>query len=878
MKKILLFCCLLCLFALVSCNSSTPPHTHTYTPTVVPPSCEEEGYTVYICSGCGDQYVDQTVAALGHDYLELGIEDAACNQYQIKRLECSICHQAHEQTLTIKGTIHSYISVVTYPDNVNGGYTTHTCKNCFDSYVDSYTDPVDFSVGLAYTKKALGYYVSGIGTCTDADVIIPAVSEQGYPVIGILEYAFANTNVRSITVSDGVDKILEGAFAYCKTLEAVTLGPNAFLTSYIFANNPALTSLTMSMQKPLAYYFAYSPSPPDGFKGLVQGDGSVTGTYYGAVPLSLREVNLLNSPCDFVLSGCDMLSKITIPADASYIGISAFNNCTGLTEFQIPESVKSIGRYAFSYTSLSSIVIPDSVVITQNDYNIFQFCTELSDVTLPKGLTCIPSGMFSNCTKLTHLDIPEGVTSLGSSVFYLASIETIRLPNGIISIGSHAFSNCTNLKEIVLPQNLQTIEYGTFNNCIALAEITLPLSLQEIEFDAFQGCSSLEEIIIPDSVKTIGHSVFKNCTSLKHVKLPAELDLIASSLFSGCSSLRELSLPNTVTTIDTSAFEESGLLSLSIPASVTVVRGYTFAGCRSLTSVVFEGENTSLASYMFKDATALESLCIPKNVTQIPQGFCYGATSLRSVTFPSGLQIVDLKAFFGCSSLESVTFPATLISIRDQAFKGCSSLVSIDYGGACLTQGACRLANEWFADCTSLTEIKNDGGIPYISPTMYTNTPLERIENHATITYGWLVSVSRTDAPSVYIIPDGVTKIFDYAFRGCTTISEIIIPEGVIFLGTRVFGESEAKSITKITFPDTLTDLAEDTIYFLENLKEVSFGKYMENLPDRFFNKLEIIHFRGTIEEFKAMPWYNPSKLQKITVICTDGTIAPSAL
>lgn len=48
-------------------TTPTPVHTHSYTPTVVPPTCTEGGYTIYTCS-CGDSYRDDETAALGHDW------------------------------------------------------------------------------------------------------------------------------------------------------------------------------------------------------------------------------------------------------------------------------------------------------------------------------------------------------------------------------------------------------------------------------------------------------------------------------------------------------------------------------------------------------------------------------------------------------------------------------------------------------------------------------------------------------------------------------------------------------------------------------------------------------------------------------------------
>ncbi len=644
------------------------PHTHAYTSTVISPSCTEDGYTLYVCSLCGEQYSDQITQALGHDYKET-VEDAFCNQKQQKHFECSVCRYSYTEELETPGTIHSYVSTVTPPDRENEGYTTHTCKNCTDSYVDSYTDPVNFSLGLAYTKKSGGYYVSGMGTCKDTDVIIPAISEQGYKVVGIAGNAFANSNVTSIIASDGVDDIQESAFYNCAALESVTLGKGANPSENIFSKNPVLTKLTMPMKKPIAFYFQYYMTVPQGYKGLEQGDGSFAGTYYGAIPLSLREVNILNSPCVSALSGCDMLTQITIAPNATEIGAFAFRNCTGLTEFTIPDSVRSIGGYAFAATSVSSVTIPENVA-------------------------------------------------------------------------------------------------------------------------------------------RVGVRIFANCKSLK--------------------------------------------------------------------TVAFSSDNNPIESEMFSGASALQSIRIPKNVTEIPFRFCEGATALKTITFNEGLVVIKEEAFLGCTSIQSITFPTTLESIWEKSFKGCTSLQSVDFSGANMSEEASKRGVEWFADCTALSEIKNHDGLIYINASIFNNTPIQVVKNGMTITLGWLVKVSPEELQRVVVVPEGVTKIYDYVFRACKNIEEVILPEGVTFLGLRIFGGSDGSSLVKVSFPDSLTSISGDTICFLPQIEEIVVGTGLQEFDGDYFGNLKTIRFRGTIAEFKKMPWCELSTVQSMTVICTNGTVEPT--
>ena len=495
-KTFFLFCCLICLLMLSSCQEDDAEHTHDYTSTVISPTCTEDGYTLHQCSSCEERYTDQVTPKTGHTYGE-SVRDAYCNQFQKKVFTCSVCKHSYDESLTVKGTLHDYTAVVTYPDRENQGYTTHTCEYCRDSYVDSYTDPVDFSIGLAYTKVTGGYCVSGIGSCTDTEIIVPSVSEQGYRVVGIAQYAFENTNARSITVNDGVSYIESYAFYQCASLESVAIGKNVNVSEDIFFHTPVLAKLTMAMNYPISYYFKHlGDTPPEGYKALKLGDGSISSTYYGAIPYSLREVNLLTSPRMAVLKNCSMLTSITIPSDATSIGASAFAGCTGLTAFTIPETVKSIGNSAFMGTSIISIVIPKSVVFKAEDQSVFSGCKQLREVTILSESTVMPSYMFLNCSSLQALEVPSCVTSLGVSFLANTSIERFTVPIGVTELLSHTFAGCEKLVEIVLPVGMRVIEQSALEGCAALKTVRFGGTVEEAKQMSWFAQIDLDKITV----------------------------------------------------------------------------------------------------------------------------------------------------------------------------------------------------------------------------------------------------------------------------------------------------------------------------------------------------------------------------------------------
>ncbi|MBP5724306.1 MAG: leucine-rich repeat domain-containing protein, partial [Bacteroidales bacterium] len=80
----------------------------------------------------------------------------------------------------------------------------------------------------------------------------------------------------------------------------------------------------------------------------------------------------------------------------------------------------------------------------------------------------------------------------------------------------------------------------------------------------------------------------------------------------------------------------------------------------------------------FQGSTGLLSVTIPNSVTSIGNGAFGGCTSLTSITIPESVGSIGEYAFLGCKGLVSITIPNTIISIERGTFSECSNLTTIN--------------------------------------------------------------------------------------------------------------------------------------------------------------------------------------------------------
>jgi len=331
-----------------------------------------------------------------------------------------------------------------------------------------------------------------------------------------------------------------------------------------------------------------------------------------------------NSQATIVKCNQAVKGKLAIPDilggyPVTSIGEQAFYLCSGLTSVTIPNSVKSVGNEAFEYcSSLKSVKISDSVTSIGNE--AFYQCTGLTSITLPDSVKRIGNGVFTFCSALKNVIISESVKNIGDRVFdYCTELTSINVSNANKAYASEngVLFNYSKKELIRYPEG----KTGTY---------TIPNSVKSIDSYAFYNCKGLESVTIPNSVTSIGDNAFD-----------------------GSNELTSITIPNSVTSIGDNAFtstvwydnQPDGLIYAG-----KVVYGYK-GEMPANTAIVLKPGTIGIAGGAFgpkseeADNTSLISISIPNSVTNIGyQAFC-SCTGLKSVTIPKSVVSIGEQAF-----------------------------------------------------------------------------------------------------------------------------------------------------------------------------------------------------------------------------------------
>lgn len=538
------------------------------------------------------------------------------------------------------------------------------------------------SVGLAYTSNSDGScYVSGIGSCTDKQIKIPATSPDGDTVIGIGESAFEGCmDITSVTIPDGVTSIGSRAFTDCMSLEEISI--------------------------------------PEGLVSI--------GEYAFAQCLSVREISLpqsVESIGSSAFINCSGLESVNLPEGITVISEACFTNCYNLVSITIPSSVTQISKFAFmSCVSLVEVCNKSNLDIEDKYYSTSYVTTRALGVISDES----ESKLKKNGDYVFYDDGEQLLL-----VKYLGREREITLPNcdgrADYKIHRFAFSQNPYITKVTIPEGVKGILYSAFELCMSLTSVEIPSSVSEIDPGAFFNCYSLIEVcnkssvdvdvdahVISDEsesgIRMSGDYVFyedgDDVLLVKYLGREAEIRLpeynggkeyevyqwaFVNPIFNHrARSMRRVEIPDFVTAIGTYAFSEcNSLEEILIGDGVSSIKS-AFTGCMSVQRITL-GKKVSDADIDFlSDCKYLTDIAVvPENITyKSVDGNLYskdGKTLVKyaigkadnSFVVPNGVNVIGKKAFQGANNLTEIVISEGVTAIRERAFYNCNHFTKV---------------------------------------------------------------------------------------------------------------------------------------------------------------------------------------------------------
>ena len=635
-------------------------------------------------------------------------------------------------------------------------------------------------------------------------------NKHSSPLSSAKEFHINGSEVRMLTIPDGVTSIPRFAFYQCRSITSLLI-PSS-VTSIGSSAFEDCTGLT--------------------FVSLSYGLTSIGGSSF---------------------EGCKFVSSITIPGSVTSIAINAFKNCTSLntitSEIQNPFA---IDESVFSTYSTATLNVPRG---TKNAYQSTSGWNKFANIVAPKeggeiGETFESGGIYCTIGENNTVSVTSGDVKYSGDVVIPEQVTYNGKTYNVTTISNGAFESCIGLLSVTIPSSIKIIDIDAFKNCINLTavntsdisswcninfvdhycnplfyanhlflngtEITklnIPTSISRIKSYSFQGCSDLISVTIPDNVTSIGDYAFGNCNNLKTVILenlnPFRID---ESTFSSAESDIYASATLVVPTGTKAAYQATEGWNKFHNIVEDGGVGFKFEA----DGIYYIIDKNNTVSVTSGDVKYSGDIVIPEQVTYKGKTYSvtsiggkafFGCTGLINVAIPNSVTKIHYSAFEGCSGLTSITIPNSIKEIWDNAFEGCVNLTAV-----------------YISDLKAWLSIWYEEG----SPVPFYSSPLY---------YAGHLFLNGTEIKDL-VIPPNITSIGAFGFLGCIGLTSVTIPNSVTSIGYYAF-----------SYCNSLTTIVSEI--------EKPFKIYNGNFSDDTYKNAELIVPKGTKVLYEATEGWN---------------------
>lgn len=540
------------------------------------------------------------------------------------------------------------------------------------------------------------------------------------------------TRLESITIPSTVVAVGKYAFNSCKNLNSITVLGDISIDEGAFEYCNGLNKLTATGEVASAivkqsYSTLYSTKYYD--IDILSGLNNIPDEAFSDCKI-LRSVNIqdgVKKIGSYAFRNCTSLLSISIPKTLCSTGSSAFRECTALKEVNISDLNKwceiSMGYKGNPLEYAKKLLVngerPTGNIVIANGVKAIPSYTfygcDISSITLPESIESIGEYAFSGCTNIQSFYINDlskwcGVVcenKFANPMYYADKtiingniLTELVVPSNVSKIGKYAFAGF-NGSNIVLNDRLNSIDEGAFYACKNTTEIKVPDSVQTIDVSAFSMCNSLKKIAIPfigqsrantSDYKSVFGFIFgyqregvRNGSSItisQDMENYHYADYYFRYTYSIPTSLKEVVITDDKSVIPEYAFNNNKYLSkITLPSSITAIPKYAFNGCTNLKDIVIPDSVLTIDKCAFKKCSSLTGITIPNSVTNIGDNAFQNCSGLTNVTMSNSVTSIGQWAFFGCSELSCITIPNSISSIGGRVFEYCGKLRTINFEG-----------------------------------------------------------------------------------------------------------------------------------------------------------------------------------------------------
>lgn len=399
----------------------------------------------------------------------------------------------------------------------------------------------------------------------------------------------------------------------------------------------------------------------------------------------------------------------------------------------------------------------------------------------------LPGWSATYGSKVTEIIVDDTVTTIGNYLFYgHSALQKVTFGSGLTRIGDYAFANCTAFEAQDAEWNCPVTEFGSY---------------------AFANCS-IKNAGIPATITKLGSGVFSGnpVEQISYRATAAAAHTADVVPFSGLADSVDttITIADSVTSIPAFMFYKAEVEKINIGTGVASIGEAAFSGSKTAEVAIPNGN----AAYR---VNADGNLYTADNLTIIAY---LGKHQDAAYTLATGVNTIAAGAFYGHSYLERMTFDATVINIGKEAFFACEKLESIavnDFMDEASFLAEVTVGENWSGNAEVIfSGLAWDIGVTKgaMTATLYSDGRL------AITGSGLMKNWASASAVDWYSKRNTITKVtFDgdiqsigaYAFSGCESLSDCVLPDSVSSIGQYAF--FDCKGITFFRVPDKVTTI-----------------------------------------------------------------------